>query len=45
MTEQTIRAVEDIIKRGHDVEIRRKGDGLIVLEIKRTIKHTTNSPT
>lgn len=40
MTEQTIRTIEAILKRGHDVEIRRKGDGYIVLEVKRTIKHS-----
>lgn len=41
MDKQTIQAIEAIIKRGNDVEIRRKGDGYIVLEIKKTIKHTT----
>lgn len=40
MTEQTIRTIEAILKRGNDVEIRRKGDGYIVLEVKRTIKHS-----
>jgi len=32
---------EAILKRGNDVEIRRKGDGYIVLEVKKTIKYTT----
>nr|DAG62415.1 MAG TPA: hypothetical protein [Bacteriophage sp.] len=36
------KAVEAILKRGNDVEIRRKGDGYIVLEVKKTIKY--NSP-
>ena len=31
MSEQTIRAIEAILKRGNDVEIRRKGDGYICL--------------
>ena len=41
MDEKTVKAIEAIIKRGNDAEIRRKGDGYIVLEVKKTIKHTT----
>lgn len=40
MTEQFIQAVEAILKRGNDVEIRRKGDGYVVLEVKKTIKYS-----
>ena len=40
MTDQTIKAIEAILKRGNDVEIRRKGDGYIVLEVKKTIKYS-----
>lgn len=40
MDDKTIKAIEEIIKRGNDAEIRRKGDGYIVLEVKKTIKHT-----
>lgn len=40
MTDQLIQAVEAILKRGNDVEIRRKGDGYIVLEVKKTIKYS-----
>lgn len=40
MDSRTIQAIEAILKRGNDAEIRRKGDGYIVLEIKKTIKHT-----
>lgn len=40
MDEKIIQTIKDIIKRGNDVEIRRKGDGYIVLEIKKTIKYT-----
>lgn len=36
------KATDAILKRGNDVEIRRKGDGYIVLEVKKTIKY--NSP-
>ena len=34
---QVIAAVEEILKRGNDAVIRRKGDGVIVLEEKRKI--------
>ena len=36
------KAADAILKHGNDVEIRRKGDGYIVLEVKKTIKY--NSP-
>ena len=39
--EEAKAAVDAILKRGNDVEIRRKGDGYIVLEVKKTIKYTT----
>lgn len=39
MDEKTIKAIEEIIKRGNDVEVRRKGDGYIVLEVKKEIKY------
>lgn len=41
MDEQIIKAIEAIIKRGNDAEIRRKGDGYVVLEVKKTIQYTT----
>lgn len=31
--------IESIIKRGNDAEIRRKGDGYIILEVEKTIKY------
>ena len=43
MDNQTIQAIEAIIKRGNDAEVRRKGDGYIVLEVKKTIKHTASA--
>ncbi len=43
MTEQTfeeaMRTAETILKRGNDVELRRKGNGYVVLEVKKTIKY------
>lgn len=41
MNDDIMRAVEAILKRGNDAEIRRKGDGYIVLEVKKTIKYLT----
>lgn len=41
MDNEIMEAIKAIIKRGNDVEIRRKGDGYIVLEVKKTIKYTT----
>lgn len=38
---KTLEQFEDAIKRGNDAEIRRKGDGYIVLEVKKTIKYST----
>lgn len=40
MDEKTLQTIEAILKRGNDVEIRRKGKGYIVLEVKRTAKHS-----
>ena len=40
MTKETINAIEAILKRGNDVEIRRKGDGYVVLEVKKIIKYS-----
>lgn len=41
MDEKTIKAIEAIIKRGSDAEVRRRGDGVVVLEVKKTIKYST----
>lgn len=41
MDDKLMQAIEAIIRRGNDVEIRRKGDGYIVLEVKKTIKYST----
>ena len=42
LDEKTIRAIEDIIRRGNDVQIRRKGGGIVVLEVKKEIKYSTS---
>lgn len=41
MDDKLMQAIEAIILRGNDAEIRRKGDGYIVLEVKKTIKYST----
>lgn len=41
MDDNLLKAIEAIIRRGNDAEIRRKGDGYIVLEVKKTIKYST----
>ena len=41
MDEKPIKAIEAIINRGNDAEVRKKGDGVVALEVKKTIKHST----
>lgn len=40
MDKKTIKVIEEIIKRGNDVKIRRKGEKYIVVEVKETIKYS-----
>jgi len=40
MSDKLIQAIEAILKRGGDAEIRRKGDGYIVLEVRKTIRYS-----
>ena len=39
--DEMVQAIEAILKHGNNAEVRRKGDGYIVLEVKKTIKYTT----
>lgn len=41
MDDKLMQAIEANIRRGNDAEIRRKGDGYIVLDVKKTIKYST----
>lgn len=41
-TADTIQTVEEILKRGNDAEIRRRGDGVVVLEVQKKIKYNSN---
>lgn len=36
---EVIQAIEAILKRGNNAEVRRKGDGVVVLEVQKKIKH------
>ena len=38
---QAVKAIEDIIKNGNDAVVKKKGDGYIVMEDKKTIKYRT----
>ena len=38
---EVIQAIEAILKRGNNAEVRRKGDGIIVLEVQKKIKYQT----
>lgn len=42
MDEKAIEAILAIIKRGNDAEVRKKGNGYIVLEVKKTIKYSSS---
>lgn len=41
ITGKIAQAIEAIIRRGNDAEVRKKGDHVVVLEVKKTIKHST----
>lgn len=36
---EVIQAIETILKRGNNAEVRRKGDGVVVLEVQKKIKY------
>ena len=38
---EILQAIEAILKRGNDAEVRRKGDGVVVLEVQKKIKYQT----
>lgn len=37
--DEMIQAIEAILKRGNNAEVRRKGDGVIVMEVQKEIKY------
>lgn len=36
---EVIQAIEAILKRGNNAEVRRKGDGVVVMEVQKKIKY------
>ncbi|MCD7755746.1 MAG: hypothetical protein LUJ09_05365 [Firmicutes bacterium] len=40
LPQAALQAIAEIIKRGNDVQIQRKGDSILVLEVKKTIKYS-----
>lgn len=40
--EKAIAAILDILKRGNDALVKRKGDGYIILEVKKTTKYSSS---
>lgn len=41
MDEEVLQTINTILNRGNDVEVRRKGNGCVVLEVKKSIKYAT----
>ena len=41
LDEKSIKAVQSILQHGGDVEIRRRGDGYVILEVSKKIKYST----
>ena len=37
---QMLETIKAILRKGNDAEVKRKGDGYIVLEVKKTIKYS-----
>ena len=40
LDEKAIKAIEAVLNKGNNAEVRRKGDGVVVSEVKRTIQYT-----
>ena len=40
---KVIETIEAILKKGNDVQIQRKGDGYVVLEVSKTIRAYSSS--
>lgn len=41
MDEKAIKTIESILARGNDVQIQRRKDGFLILEVKKEIKYRT----
>ena len=40
--DEMIQVIEAILKRGNNAEVRRKGDGVVVLEVQKKIKYQSS---
>lgn len=40
LDEKAIQTIQEIIKRGNDAEVRKRGDGYIVLEVTKKTKYS-----
>lgn len=40
LDERAIKVIEEIIQKGNDAKVKRKGGGVIVVEEKQTIKYS-----
>lgn len=41
LDEKAIMAIEAALTKGNNAEVKRKGDGVVVMEVNRTITHST----
>ena len=39
LAEKDIRTIEEIVARDHTAEVKPTKDGIIILEVRKTIKH------
>lgn len=39
--DNVIKSIIEIVKRGNDAEVRKKNGNIVVLEVKKTIKYST----
>ena len=42
ITPESIETIERILRRGNNVEIRRRKEGYIILEVKKSIEYEAN---
>lgn len=40
---EMVQAIEAILKRGNNAEVRRKGDGVVILEVQKKIKYQSHA--
>lgn len=42
LDKEAIAAIQKIIARGNDAEVRKRGDRVVVLEVRKTIKYSVD---